>query len=181
MLNKFDKSLSDNSPPSYSSLSPPNYQDALTKPPTTTAALNDIPSDFLIGSKNYAALISGPSVRAHLLLLGAFYTLEGSVSITASDSADPPGAVRWRVFIHQAVWRFEIWLKRIVKPGGVTARSLRGEEFPPLDVILVWHAYLLNPCVYEDDTTRVHTELAALGGLPLERIVRAPSRFGLPR
>ena len=82
----------------------------------------------------------------------------------------------WHVFLHQAVWRFEIWLKCVVKPGGVTARTLRNEEILPLDVLLIWHAYFLNPYIYADDTTRVHPELAALGGLPLERVVRAPLR-----
>ena len=82
----------------------------------------------------------------------------------------------WHVFLHQAVWRFEIWLKHVVKPGGVTARTLRNEEILPLDVLLIWHAYFLNPHIYADDTTRVHPELAALGGLPLERVVRAPPR-----
>ena len=171
---------SDTSPPSYRSVSPPSDRDAPTIP-STAAALKDIPSDFLIGSSNYPALISGPSVLAHLRLLGAFHALEASVYVPASDPADPPGAVRWRVFIHQAVWRFEIWLKRVVKPGGATPRTLRDEEIPPLDVLLVWHAYLLNPRVYADDATRAHPELAALGGLPLERVVRAPPRSRLPR
>ena len=87
----------------------------------------------------------------------------------------------WCVFLHQAVWQFEIWLKRIVKPGSITTRTLHDKEILPLDLLLIWHAYLLNPHIYADDTTCIHPELAMLGGLPLECIVHALPHSRHPR
>ena len=48
--------------------------------------------------------------------------------------------------------RFEAWLK--------SARKERIEAWvrdvmPPLDVLMVWHAYLLNPTWYAEDTQRI--------------------------
>ena len=35
-------------------------------------------------------------------------------------SKKPKRSMMWCVFLHQAVWQFEIWLKHIVKPGSIT-------------------------------------------------------------
>ena len=38
-------------------------------------------------------------------------------------------------------------------------RTLCNEEILPLDVLLIWHTYFLNPHIYTDDTMRVHPEV----------------------
>lgn len=45
------------------------------------------------------------------------------------------------MFLNQAVWRFEQWIDKVVNIVGASGEI----ESPPLDVSLVWHAYLLNP------------------------------------
>ena len=81
---------------------------------------------------------------------------------------------RWQVYVTVAVYRFEKWIEFCVVPmlQGTTQGPLRRERpvssnaglrrspigslvieknLPPLDVLMVWHAYLLNPrCFFED-------------------------------
>ena len=43
--------------------------------------------------------------------------------------------------------RFERWAK-IVQPQTIDVEEWRQTQMPPLDVIMVWHTYMLNPeCV----------------------------------
>ncbi|KZP09959.1 hypothetical protein FIBSPDRAFT_900099 [Athelia psychrophila] len=51
--------------------------------------------------------------------------------------------------------RFERWVKAMWYNVAV------GESLPPLNVAMVWHAYLLNPGWYSEDTTRI-PELSGL-------------------
>ncbi|KAF7296993.1 hypothetical protein MIND_00931600 [Mycena indigotica] len=65
---------------------------------------------------------------------------------------------RWSVFVGFAVERFERWCQAL-QP----AHSDRGIAviMPPLDVMMVWHTYLLNPGWATEDALRV----SALKGL----------------
>ena len=52
----------------------------------------------------------------------------------------------WSWFVGLAVERFQRWVETL-KPHEDWESWLR-EELPPLDVLMVWHAYTLNPmCV----------------------------------
>ncbi|KAK3389153.1 hypothetical protein B0H63DRAFT_518397 [Podospora didyma] len=46
--------------------------------------------------------------------------------------------VKWNLFVRMAVWRFLGWWKGAVK------------TLPPLDVLMVWHAFLLNHSAYNE-------------------------------
>jgi hypothetical protein len=85
---------------------------------------------------------------------------------------------RWAVFVTRAVDRFERWYDACVPAtiGGAPCEKLTGsqccakkgldkiaydgipikqltlrDQLPPLDVLMVWHSYMLNPrCFFED-------------------------------
>ncbi|KAF8191589.1 hypothetical protein K438DRAFT_1591187 [Mycena galopus ATCC 62051] len=59
---------------------------------------------------------------------------------------------RWTCFVGMAVERFELWCKAL-QPS----HSEKGIAaiLPPVDVLMVWHAYLLNPGWYAEDGARV--------------------------
>lgn len=59
---------------------------------------------------------------------------------------------RWIWFITLAIDRFERWVKSL---QFVPLEKFISRHFPPIDVWMVWHAYLLNPCWYEEDCERL--------------------------
>ncbi|KAJ8597620.1 hypothetical protein M405DRAFT_724080 [Rhizopogon salebrosus TDB-379] len=64
---------------------------------------------------------------------------------------------RWTWFVSLAVERFERWCG----PGAITSTNIQSYRLPPVDVVMVWHAYLLNPGWYIEDTMRI-SQLTAL-------------------
>ena len=85
------------------------------------------------------------------------------------------GEKRWAIYVQQAVERFEAWWKAI-RPNSLMADLTRLETegkqgklcdlskskaflfddstAPPADVLMVWHAYMLNPRCYLEDCIR---------------------------
>ncbi|KAG8958094.1 hypothetical protein FRC03_009468 [Tulasnella sp. 419] len=67
----------------------------------------------------------------------------------------------WAVYLANAVRRFEKWVKVVVArntPSGASEENVapwEEREIPPLDVIMVWHTYLLNPRIYYEDGLRL--------------------------
>lgn len=82
---------------------------------------------------------------------------------------------RWSVFVSRAERRFTTWwfkLQRrehylslhdmersgsfedLVKPKGSWRPSWMEDKLPPLDVLMVWHAFMLNPRAYLEDCLR---------------------------
>ncbi|KAG6334620.1 hypothetical protein ID866_4472 [Astraeus odoratus] len=59
-----------------------------------------------------------------------------------------PGA-RTRLTRSKHVLRFERWCKAIAIP------DTEWNSLPPIDVAMVWHAYMLNPIWYAEDTLRI--------------------------
>ncbi|OSX64414.1 hypothetical protein POSPLADRAFT_1032777 [Postia placenta MAD-698-R-SB12] len=103
---------------------------------------------------------------AHLRLLGAFKalrsTVEENLGAQLPDTvAGLDAAQRWAWFVGLAVDRFERWA------AFVSSKALKSwvkTDFPPLDVLMVWHAYMLNPRWYAEDCERLPL-LASLKGL----------------
>ncbi|KAK4206194.1 hypothetical protein QBC37DRAFT_142266, partial [Rhypophila decipiens] len=82
----------------------------------------------------------------HLRLLEAFVALGEKVqSRAALNGADPDAA--WSAFVEHSVLRFFKWL-RSTDDGTV-------EALPPLDVLMVWHAFMLNPRTYANFCKRI--------------------------
>ncbi|KAG2141382.1 uncharacterized protein EDB93DRAFT_1089431 [Suillus bovinus] len=124
-----------------------------------------LPTTFRIGQHITRHLICPDQLKAHLQLLAAFSHLKqrvvASESLTAGLELD--SEKRWVWFVNLAVERrFEKWCL-IIKQTDIMEQRL-----PPIDVIMVWHTYLLNPrqvsnltffgpirSWYAEDTTRI--------------------------
>ncbi|KAG8896555.1 hypothetical protein FRC01_011726, partial [Tulasnella sp. 417] len=83
---------------------------------------------------------------------------------------------RWAVFLQRAVYRFEQWAVRMIggegqeEVVGDAPRALTPNEMPPLDVIMVWHTYMLNPRAYYEDCLRKLPGLLQIGSFPLMQL-----------
>lgn len=139
----------------------PSYSTATETPPTfaadagqhgpTPRYVSNRPS-FTVGKQSVQALITAQDIRAHLTLLRAFQDLHSRVldqkHIPHQDIPNDllsPSSV-WGWFLAKAAWRFELWLKFVIQSHQEAPQDhgrWRPEEIPPLDVLLVWHAFLL--------------------------------------
>lgn len=84
----------------------------------------------------------------------------------------------WAVFLERAVYRFELWVTKMMDVIAAEEALDRGAEveqvdgkldydrIPPLDVILIWHTYMLNPLDYHEDCLRMHLGLLSIGWVP---------------
>ncbi|KAG2733118.1 hypothetical protein G9P44_004108 [Scheffersomyces stipitis] len=123
---------------------------------------------------------------AHLKLLKAFAVLRDSI---VDESLEPRYSIKvWQVFITNAVRRFIIFITALkeyhnLEPNSPfdernifdTARSNRfiktlDSLIPPLDVVMVWHAFLLNPKSFYDNCVRNDILPFGMFPLPLKRL-----------
>ncbi|KAG8809140.1 hypothetical protein FRC17_003598 [Serendipita sp. 399] len=85
--------------------------------------------------------------------------------MTNKDSA-------WVVFVNKAVYRFFAWASATW--NRTSSPALSETYIPPLDVIMVWHTYLLNPRAFFEDSRRMSnpycTNLVAIEEMPLTLI-----------
>lgn len=113
-----------------------------TPPPTYT-----FPKVFRIGNtQTNGPLVTASQLRSHVGLLRHFWDLRQAVENGKDIRIPAPARAlepeRWAWFVALAVDRFECWVKAM-RDGSAVDDSL-----PPLDVVMVWHTYLLNPgCV----------------------------------
>ncbi|KAF7304498.1 hypothetical protein HMN09_00852200 [Mycena chlorophos] len=114
---------------------------------------------FRVGGKEAKPFVTVPQLKDHLALLNAFAQLRARVERTSAADLGipyfPPETDkerRWSLFVGFAVERFERWclaLKPAHTEGGFA------QIFPPLDVLMVWHTYMLNPGWYAEDLLRI--------------------------
>lgn len=115
------------------------------------------PSFEIASRRTSGPLVSIAQVQGHLRLLRAFHNLRVIVE-ECKDRRIPAFAAqmdkesRWIWFITLAIDRFERWVKSL---QFVPLEKFISKHFPPIDVWMVWHAYLLNPCWYEEDCERL--------------------------
>ncbi|KAH9930341.1 uncharacterized protein B0H18DRAFT_1117024 [Fomitopsis serialis] len=128
--------------------------------PSSSASLQSLSKQekYRIGSRTVPqSLVNTEHVKAHLGLLAAFKELRQRVE-TCPDDYLPDiaqfldGSQRW-------AW-FHRWVKYVKRTELATWVT---EEAPPLDVLMMWHAYMLNPTWYAEDCDRI----AVLGTLRL--------------
>ncbi|RDB14774.1 hypothetical protein Hypma_016304 [Hypsizygus marmoreus] len=137
-------------PPSYS------VQASNSNAPPPSYAF---PVTFSIGQeRTNGPLINRSQIKGHLALLHAFYRLRTDIdALDARAKTRLPFMPddkdrRWAWFVGLAVERFSIWCSSLRQSD--TYRLV--EEFlPPLDVLMVWHAYMLNPGWYAEDCIRI--------------------------
>ncbi|KAF8885821.1 hypothetical protein BD779DRAFT_1646525, partial [Infundibulicybe gibba] len=155
--------------------------------PNDPAPVYVFPETFRIGTSTIRGpVVRVPQLKGHLALLKAFKDLQIQIGnldpATARKLSHCPNdrERRWMWFIGLAVERFERWcLALTVENAGSPP-----EETPqvlPLDVIMVFHTYLLNPLCFWEDCSRI-PELAGLGhyGGLLGRALETPEIFVTP-
>jgi hypothetical protein len=111
-------------------------------PPSYTEYPTELPATFPIGEHEVPPLVNVTDLQAHLRLLGAFDRLKYTVQ--HPEDGPPPGMQRehlWVLFLNRAVDRFEAFMSA-TWPNNVVVASTEATT-PPLDVLMVWHTYLL--------------------------------------
>ncbi|KAG8979649.1 hypothetical protein FRB90_008032, partial [Tulasnella sp. 427] len=134
-----------------------------------------LPNHFRVNNNYIKPQIMPSDLQAHLVLLGAFHRLREEVR-TFKGKADIPMEPdeRWAVFLQRAVYRFEQWAVRMIgREGqeevlGEGPKVLTPNEVPPLDVLMVWHTYMLNPRTYYEDCLRKLPGLLRIGQVSWE-------------
>lgn len=109
-------------------------------PPTYTEYPTELPDEFPIGRSNVPPLVNVTELEAHLRLLGAIHKLKADVQAQEEGVAATNKDKAWVVFVNKAVHRFYKW-----NSSSWSRQSLGLNEtlIPPLDIIMVWHSYLL--------------------------------------
>jgi len=109
------------------------------------------------------SVLNPNELKAHLNLLRAFHDMKSKVedgSKLGLDGHTLSLEVGWKSFVQASVercvvcecalrgmmifrcFRFQGWVSSLKVDGNDVAEKI---ECPPLDVCLVWHAYMLNP------------------------------------
>ncbi|KAG9016324.1 hypothetical protein FRB90_003288 [Tulasnella sp. 427] len=180
-------------PPSYNNIDAPAYtagpSDALPAyddrgAPSAfipASTINDkLPNHFKINGQYVQPQLLSSDLHAHLVLLGAFHRLREEVRTVKGNDTDirMEPEERWAVFLQRAVHRFEQWAIRMIGGEGNEeehnnrgpASLLAPTEVPPLDVMMVWHTYMLNPRAYYEDCIRNFQGLLNIGSFPLMQL-----------
>ena len=108
-------------------------------------------------------ILNPNELKAHLNLLRAFHDMKSKVESGSKSELDVhtlSPKVEWKSFVQASVercvvcervsrgmmifccFRFQGWVSSLKIDGNDVAEKI---ECPPLDVCLVWHAYMLNP------------------------------------
>ncbi|KAK0447632.1 hypothetical protein EV421DRAFT_1706368 [Armillaria borealis] len=146
-------------PPSYSAQ--PSGADESDGPPSY-----ELPYPLFIGRcAIQTPLVTISQLKGHLCLLKHFASLKERVEgMDRSKYRDAPEDKerRWSWFVGLAVERFERWCKELTSADEM---DFANQCLPPVDVIMVWHAYLLNPAWYSEDSLRnEHIKILAGAG-----------------
>ncbi|KAF8215340.1 hypothetical protein K438DRAFT_1749388 [Mycena galopus ATCC 62051] len=128
--------------------SPPNIRAKVDKPAAPLAYA--FPDTFTIGNRRTKPFVNASQIEDHLALLYAFTELK--ISVEGMAAAEIPhlpsdNERRW-------AW-FEMWCK-VLQPSAHSEQAIT-TMLPPIDVLMVWHAYLLNPGWYAEDGERIET------------------------
>lgn len=122
------------------------------------------------------APISNPTipvddVKLHIFLMMSISKLQESVEggpfAVDGESGNLLLSQETMTYIRNAVQRFRMWLGYLT-----VSPSPEKEPIPPLDVLMIWHAYMLSPSVYYRDSDIEFPVLKTLGGMPWNKIVR---------
>jgi len=149
--------------PHIESLSPPRLLISTMEqpegPPAYSEYPTELPETFPIGRHQVQPLVNVTELQAHLRLLGAIYKLK--LDVQARQGGNPEKAeLAWMVYVNRAVRRFYKWASSswtLEYPG------LSEEVMPPLDVIMVWHSYLLVSSLQSLYTPTGHVPFRTLG------------------
>jgi len=121
--------------------------------------------------------VTTDDIKAHLLILAVFHKIHHTVErggIVVEDTTRLPVATpAERLFLARAQHRFDLWVYRLLRrPGRDVAEPIQPNEIPPVDVLMLLHAYMLSPWNFYEDCNSTFPELKALGPFPLVPIKR---------
>ncbi|KAG8768001.1 hypothetical protein FRC15_005345, partial [Serendipita sp. 397] len=140
-------------------------------PPTYSEYPTELPSQLPIGSYKPTPVVNVTELQAHLRLLGAFHKLKEEVQRQQVGVAAGDRELAWVVFVNRAVYRFYCWT---TATWNRSSPAISETYIPPLDVVMVWHSYLLNPRAFFEDSRRMSTvyctNLIAIEEMPLTLI-----------
>ncbi|GBE89584.1 hypothetical protein SCP_1602470 [Sparassis crispa] len=153
---------------------------ATNAPPTTTTRPTCVaPTAYRIGGVTLEApRVELDHLRAHLALLRTFKSLRTLIEDAAElglQGLRMGTTARWAWFVGLAVERFQRWAAVVRHESLFTWVAT---DLPPIDVLMVWHAYLLNPGWYAEDCVRlpIMETMRELG----DRFVHAVAEMGDP-
>jgi len=175
----------------------PSYDTTLTLTPSRLAAktaaveinpATHLPYKFKVGSWAIPPFVTVPELVQHLIFLACLHRLQQDVrECPTPDEVQVPGDVKWAAFCTRAARRFEEWASstrmavfgRMLNGRAPTPQEVDGMlEGVDIDVLMVWHTYLLNPGAYDEDMDREgrYSEgkfrgFRALGPFPLAQVV----------
>ncbi|KAG6917587.1 hypothetical protein DXG01_001935 [Tephrocybe rancida] len=162
--NAANNSLNDSKHPASASdkPKPPDYPQPLEPGPPLRY---DFPRTFAIGARRTnAPLVSSAQLKDHLALLHAFTRHRARTDgLYRGRNEKIPflpreGERKWGWFVGLAVERFSVWCEGL-REGDLHQRAR--DVLPSVDVLMVWHAHMLNPSWDAEDCSRIN----ALRGL----------------
>ncbi|KAJ2912588.1 hypothetical protein MD484_g7833, partial [Candolleomyces efflorescens] len=140
------------------------------------------PTRFKVGGVfTDGLLVNIEQIKGHLALLDAFSNLKTQVEGLELESSymskDPER--RWAWFVGLAVERFDVWARSLKHKDALQPLE---DIIPPLDVLMVWHSYMLNPRWYTEDGQRMLAckPLVDLGQTLGKELHRLPSLLDSP-
>ncbi|KDR74375.1 hypothetical protein GALMADRAFT_280353 [Galerina marginata CBS 339.88] len=141
---------------------PPAYNLSSTDRPVPPGSEPDVPptytppTQFTIGSATTnEPLVKIVEIKGHLTLLHAFAELKNQIESkeVALSNVPKDKERKWAWFVALAVERFDIWCRNLTASD---ASKNTNVVIPPVDVLMVWHSYMLNPRWYAEDCMRIN-------------------------
>ncbi|KAF8321698.1 hypothetical protein DL93DRAFT_2152265 [Clavulina sp. PMI_390] len=120
----------------------------------------------------YSAVFNAAKLIQHLKFYRAVHSLVLPLSSSLVEKEPNTGfkspSAPVRLLLTKGLVRFETWIDCVVATR--PAAPLIPAEVPPLDVLMIWHGYLLSPFVYDEDASFRLPALAGLPHFPLEHL-----------
>ncbi|CAG7851786.1 SubName: Full=Uncharacterized protein {ECO:0000313/EMBL:CCA72640.1} [Serendipita indica DSM 11827] len=127
------------------------------------------------GQQKKRSAVQPDEIIAHLRVLAVFHKLK--LDVQARSPHNPTGL--WNAFLGYAVEKFASWISNVVDKDGCGDSELREDEFPTLDVAMIWHAYILNPLEYHNDCQKSQKGLLRIKSFPVTRLAEVIDTLGL--
>ncbi|WVQ74261.1 hypothetical protein IAR50_003858 [Cryptococcus sp. DSM 104548] len=125
-----------------------------------------LPKAVFIGDQQIPPLVHVREARDHLILLSAFHAYRAS-----SPDTYPSLCL-------SASQAYAYWAQHTLSPQSPQG-SLTVEQLPSLDILMAWHAHMLNPKTYDVDLDGVYASLKGMT-FPLNLAARAIECGTLP-
>lgn len=156
-------------PPHLKILAPRDSPSLLTQTPESEKVPvnpeTHLPATFRIGTVNTAPLVTVPELVQHLTFLACLHRLQQDVRECPTPEGTPlSGDIKWAAFCERAALRFQDWALR---QRSTLRFKLDGVD---IDILMVWHTYMLNPTDFEGDRWRVAFKLP--DAFPLADVVK---------